>query len=92
MTNYKNHVVINSKGGVGKSILAKYILPTLIYRKNNNANINVFEIDNSNKGNLKSKIINHKTYTINEQNEAIIDVVFGETDHGIYLIVYIQPH
>ena len=72
-TNNNNILVIaNSKGGVGKSIVAK-ILATLGTGKYKN--INVYEIDNNNaKGELKSSLINHKVFKINEKSEAIFDV------------------
>ena len=79
MSNSNTYVVCNNKGGVGKSILSKYVLPTVLYKKD--MIINVYEIDNSNvDNNFKSDYIHYKNFKISEQNEAIFDVSFNEDE------------
>lgn len=79
-------VSINTKGGVGKSILSKYVLPAVLYKKG--ILVNVYEIDNSNaKSNFQSEFINYRLFKINEQNEALFDVSFNEDDTGVLSIV-----
>lgn len=39
--------VVNDKGGVGKSVLSKYVLATLAKEKYKT--VNIYEIDNNNK-------------------------------------------
>lgn len=79
-------VVANGKGGVGKSIQSKYILPTIL--QDQYSEINVYEIDNNNnKGNFKSDFVNHSIFRIDEKNEAIFDVSFNEDEQDILSII-----
>ena len=66
-----NIMIVNTKGGVGKSTIAQQIL-TLIYKMlNQKAEINVFQIDDNNKLKIKSKYINFKSIIV-EKNQDIL--------------------
>ena len=78
--------VVNDKGGVGKSVLSKYVLATLAKEKYKT--VNIYEIDNNNKkGNFNSSLINHHLFKINDKNEAIFDVSFYEDDAEVCSII-----
>jgi len=85
--NYSSvYVIVNEKGGVGKSITSKFILPTLLYKPD--IKINVYEIDNTNSAkNFDSELINYNLFKIDEQNNAIFDIVFNEDDSKTVSIV-----
>ena len=83
-------VVTNDKGGAGKSILAKYVMPVLL--SDQFESINVYEIDNSNvvrdcNDYFKSDHVAYRPFKIDEQNEAIFDVSFNEDDDSIVSII-----
>ena len=50
------HVVVNTKGGCGKSTCSS-ILATLLYLNNPNKKINLFELDDNNETKVDSKYI-----------------------------------
>lgn len=78
--------VVNNKGGVGKSVLSKYVLATLAKEKYKT--VNIYEIDNNNKkGNFNSGLINHHLFKINDKNEAIFEVSFDEDDTEVCSII-----
>lgn len=86
-TNNNIKVIVNSKGGVGKSVIAK-ILGALAVESKKFNKINIYEIDNNNaKSDLKSEFINHKVFKINDKNEAIFDVAFNEDENEILSII-----
>lgn len=49
------HVVINSKGGVGKSTVSNHLLSAYLYVKNNAEKVKFYEIDDENKSVLRFK-------------------------------------
>lgn len=71
-------VVVNPKGGVGKSAISKFFLPAILLEKEPEKKVNIYEIDNNNAAtsNLfqKSEKINYKKFKIKNQNEAIFDL------------------
>ena len=71
-----NILVVNTKGGVGKSFVATQILPLAL--NNNNSNINIFELDNNNKTTLKSNLINFKNLNTSNLDEILFDVSFSD--------------
>lgn len=84
--NSNTYIVLNEKGGVGKSITSKFILPTLLYIPG--IKINVYEIDNNNSStNFDSELINYKLFKISDQNKAIFDISFNEYDANTISIV-----
>ena len=72
-----NIITLNTKGGVGKSFIATQILPLAFYN-NNDANINIFEIDNNNKTALSTKIIQFLNLDVNNIDKILFDVEFSE--------------
>jgi hypothetical protein len=78
------YIVLNSKGGVGKTTTISNVLSGYIHKKNN-TKVKIFEVDDNNEsGNaLKgSEIVEYKSFSVNagiEQiNEALFDVFSGE--------------
>ena len=69
-----NLLVVNTKGGVGKSFVATQILPLAL----NSSNINIFELDNNNKTTLKSNLINFKNLNTHDLDEILFDVSFAD--------------
>lgn len=83
-------VVINPKGGVGKSAISKYFLPAILIHNNPEAKISIYEIDNNN-ANTKNVFENsdfttYRKFKINDKNEAIFDLELSTT-FGEYAIV-----
>lgn len=86
--NNKVFCVMNTKGGVGKSIISKYVLPALVYDPLKKQKINVFEIDgNNSRGRMTSKHINYALYKIDESEKVIFNISFSEEDESIVNII-----
>lgn len=68
----KTLVVVQTKGGVGKTVLSSHVLPALI----DNKKINVFEIDDNNVSKIKSNVINFKTIKVQHSDNELYDVYF----------------
>ncbi len=78
------HIVINSKGGVGKSTLANQILTAYLFLKNNTKKVQLIEIDDENKDSAifaKSNILDAKQLTTKQLFE--IDEIFLDDDDVI---------
>ena len=72
MKKIKMAVVLNTKGGVGKSVISRNIAPVFAY-KNGFENIEYLQVDNNNDAiNYQSEIIKYKNFTL-ENIESVID-------------------
>lgn len=83
-------VVLNPKGGVGKSAVSKYFLPAILVHNYPECRISIYEIDNNN-ANTKNVFENsdfttYRKFKINDKNEAIFDLELS-TAMGEYAIV-----
>ena len=66
-------VIVNTKGGVGKSVISTQIL-TLLADKNEV--IEVYEVDNNNKTDLENTSISIKNFNANQADEALDEAFF----------------
>jgi len=66
-----NLVVLNTKGGVGKTTIAVHMLPYLFRDK---GEMTLYHIDNNNKIDYKTKNFKIKQFRINQTNDAIDEV------------------
>lgn len=80
------HIIAQTKGGVGKTILSM-ILATLLYEEDKT--INVYEIDDNNNSDIKSNILNFKSIQIKESEDLLDEVYFDSfsVDKNIINIV-----
>jgi cellulose biosynthesis protein BcsQ len=74
-----NLVVVNTKGGVGKTNIALNILPVLLQGKN----ITYYQLDNNNKLSVRSDFVNIKEFKLNNLNEALSEIEFSDNDVNI---------
>jgi cellulose biosynthesis protein BcsQ len=72
-------VIVNTKGGVGKSILASQVLPSLF--REENKEIKVYELDDNNKTFYQNSRIEFKTLKT-EKSEDVIDDVYFDLELG----------
>ena len=71
-TNSSNvHVVVNTKGGCGKSTCSS-ILATLLYLNNPKKIVNIFELDDNNETKVNSNYLNHKSFKLKD-GEIVVD-------------------
>ena len=70
--NVRNIVVLNTKGGVGKSIFTTQIAPMFTY--NGTSKINIYQIDDNNTIVLKSDFINLFDIKINKFEDVIDEI------------------
>ncbi len=73
MKKTNTHIIPQTKGGVGKTVLSM-ILATLLYE--DDKSINVYEIDDNNNSDIKSNILNFKSIEIKESEELLDEVYF----------------
>ena len=66
----KIFIVLNTKGGTGKTTSALHILPVTAYLEGYR-NINYYQLDDNNKVDIQSKAINIKNYTINNTDNVM---------------------
>jgi len=79
-------VVVNTKGGVGKSIIASQVLPVLF--RESSKKIKIYEIDDNNKTFYKNSSLEFKTLKTEKSEEAIDEVYFDlELDDNIVNII-----
>lgn len=78
----KNFIIVNTKGGVGKSTIALNILPALLY-KNSDDKIYYYQLDNNNKLNIKSKFIDIKEFKLNNLTDVLTSIEFSDNDINI---------
>jgi len=74
----KNFIIVNTKGGVGKTTIGLNVLPILFKGK-----INYFQLDNNNKIVLNSKNINITEFRLNALTEALAKIEFSDNDINI---------
>jgi hypothetical protein len=72
-------VVVNTKGGVGKSMIASQVLPILF--KEQNKKIKVYELDDNNKTFYKNSKIEFSTL-VTKRTEDVIDEVYFDLESG----------
>jgi len=77
----KNFVIINTKGGVGKTTIGLNVLPVLF--NGDKININYFQLDNNNKINVTSNYINIEEFRLNKLAEALAKIEFSDNDINI---------
>ena len=75
----KNFVIVNTKGGVGKSTIGLHVLPVLFESEN----INYFQIDNNNKIIVNTDSLNIKEFKLNSLSEALAEIEFSDNDINI---------
>ena len=86
MNTSNTHIIPQTKGGVGKTVLSM-IIATLLYEENKT--INVYEIDDNNNSEVKSNILNFKSIQIKESENLLDEVYFdsfAEDENIINLI------
>ncbi len=76
-------VVLNAKGGVGKSTISMQVIVPYLYTRNGNRVVNYYEFDDENedsKSFINSKLVNSKQIKVSEKNlrDPITDIVLKE--------------
>lgn len=69
----KNYIIVNTKGGVGKTSIATQIIPCLFQGA---SKINILELDNNNISNLSNTNLNIRTFKINDDANSAINKVY----------------
>ncbi len=69
MSNIK--IVLNTKGGVGKSVISTQILPLLT-----DSEVEIYEVDNNNKTQLDNSSLKIKSFEANKADEALDEAFF----------------
>jgi hypothetical protein len=77
----ENHVIVSTKGGVGKTTIALNVMPCLIDVPLEN--INIFEIDDNNLTNVENSKMNLYHVNLKELNNILIDI---ELTEGVNII------
>ena len=81
MSNIK--IVLNTKGGVGKSIVSTQILPLLT-----DSEVEIYEVDNNNKTQLDNSKLKIKNFTATKSDEALDEAFFAAlSDEDKFVIV-----
>ncbi len=81
------HVVVNTKGGVGKTTVSG-IVATLLYLQNQDKKINLFEIDDNNNSKINSNYINYQSLKLKDSEIVIDDIQFNSlSDSNVTNIV-----
>ena len=80
------HVVVNTKGGCGKSTCSS-ILATLLYLNNPNKKINLFELDDNNETKVDSKYIDSSSLTLKHTETVIDNINFNQLIDPDYISV-----
>ncbi|WWW10834.1 hypothetical protein V7P26_07375 [Arcobacter cryaerophilus gv. pseudocryaerophilus] len=70
------HVIVQTKGGVGKTTVSG-IVATLLYLQNQNKKINLFEIDDNNNSKINSNYINYQSLKLKDSEIVIDDIQFS---------------
>ena len=70
------NLVINTKGGSGKSTTSIQILPLLSYIRTQNS-IKIYEIDDNNTTKIDNSIIELKNFNLNQSDDAFDDIEFN---------------
>ncbi len=81
------HLTGQTKSGVGKSTVSN-IVATILYLKNQNQKINLFEIDDNNNSKVNSNYINHQSLKLKDSEVVIDDIQFSSlSDSNLVNIV-----
>ena len=75
------HIIPQTKGGVGKTTKSS-IVATLLYLKNQNQKINLFEIDDNNNNKVNSNYINYQSLKLKDSEVVIDDIQFSSLSDG----------
>ena len=70
------YVIPQTKGGVGKTTISG-VDATLLYLKNPNQKINIFEIDDNNTSKVNSNYINYQSLKLKDSEVVIDDIQFS---------------
>lgn len=80
------HVIVQTKGGVGKTTVSG-IVAALLYLQNKNQ-INLFEIDDNNNSKVNSNYINYQSLKLKDSEVVIDDIQFSSlSDSNLVNIV-----
>lgn len=81
------HVTGQTKGGVGKSIISN-IVSTLLYLKNQDKKINLFELDDNNVSKVNSSYVNHQSLKLKDSEVVLDDIQFSSlSDSSVVNII-----
>lgn len=75
-SNLNIHVVVQTKGGVGKTTFSS-ILSTLLYLENEEKKIQVFELDDNNSTRINSDFLSHSSLRLKDSEIALDDIQFN---------------
>ena len=75
------YVIPQTKGGVGKTTISG-VDATLLYLKNPNQKINIFEIDDNNTSKVNSNYINYQSLKLKDSEVVIDDIQFSSLSDG----------
>lgn len=82
-----NYVVLNTKGGAGKTAIALNVLPLIIKAKDEYADIDYYQLDDNNKIIAKSDYVTIKEFKIKETENALdsieVDNILDESKTNI---------
>ncbi|BAF70790.1 hypothetical protein [Nitratiruptor sp. SB155-2] len=74
-----NLVIVNTKGGVGKTNVGLNVLPTILRDRK----ITYYQLDNNNKLVVDSQNINIREFRLNELDQALTEIEFSDDDVNI---------
>ena len=81
------YVIPQTKGGVGKTTISG-VDATLLYLKNPNQKINIFEIDDNNTSKVNSNYINYQSLKLKDSEVVIDDIQFSSlSDDNVVNII-----
>lgn len=81
------HVIPQLKGGVGKTTISSAVA-TVIYLKNQDKKINLFELDDNNVSRVNSSYINHQSLKLKDSEVVLDDIQFSSlSDSSVVNII-----
>ncbi|MFW2441707.1 hypothetical protein ACN4FT_02805 [Aliarcobacter butzleri] len=81
------HVIPQTKGGVGKTTTSS-VAATVIYLKNKDKKINLFELDDNNVSSINSNYINHQSLKLKDSEVVLDDIQFSSlSDSSVVNII-----
>lgn len=70
------HIVVQTKGGVGKTTFSS-VLSTLLYLKNKEKKMQIFELDDNNSTRINSDFLSHSSLKLKDSELALDDIQFN---------------